>query len=87
MVLLFLLPYAAELLAAPVPFPLQAFVLVLRVPLMQAFVLVLSVPLMQALVVLRAPLTVAAVGFGVGLQHAQVFVLLLHAQPASSVEC
>jgi hypothetical protein len=55
----------------------QAFVL-----LEQAFVLVLSVPLMQALVVLRAPLTVAAAGFGVGLQHAQVFVLMLHAQLA-----
>ena len=68
-------------LAAPLLIPLQALV-VLRAPLMQAFVLVLSVPLMQALVVLRVPLTVAAAGFGVGLQHAQVFVLMLHAQLA-----
>jgi hypothetical protein len=41
----------------------------------------LLVPL-QAFVLVRAPVTVAAVGFGVGLQHAQVFVLLLHAQLA-----
>jgi hypothetical protein len=60
-------------LAAPLLIPLQAFGLVLRVPLMQAFVLVLSVPL-----------TAVGVGFGVGLQHAQVFVLLMHAQLASS---
>jgi hypothetical protein len=43
----------------------------------------LLVPL-QALVVLRAPLTAVGVGFGVGLQHAQVFVLMLHAQLVSS---
>ena len=63
-------------LAAPLLIPLQALVVGVGFgALMQASVLVLSVPL-----------TAVGVGFGVGLQHAQVFVLMLHAQLASSVE-